>query len=80
MKIISNQSEYYRYRGSFEEMQVCNAEMDTILFHAREIVCQREGFDYLDFKDQLLNRQLKTRNPDLAFILLDAENRFKRDE
>ena len=36
--------------------------------------------DYLDFKDQLLNQQLKKRYPDLAFQLLDDENRFKRGE
>jgi hypothetical protein len=33
--------------------------------------------DYDRFRDELLNQQLKKREPELAFLLLDAENRFR---
>jgi len=33
--------------------------------------------DYDRFRDELLNQQLKKREPELALLLLDAENRFR---
>ena len=36
--------------------------------------------DYDRFRDELLNQQLRKREPEMAFLLLDAEHRFRPTE